>query len=277
MNKKRLTSSKKRINDKRTKREFSDLVAIMRKLRSPKGCPWDRKQTHLSIRESLVEETYELIDAINDNDKPHIIEELGDLLLHVVFHAEIGRGKGQFDISDVIETICAKLVRRHPHVFGNVRADNAEAVVLNWEAIKAKEKAGLERKNLMDRVPRAQPAMLRTKKILDIAYKEGFKWRNRNDLERKLHEEVEEFLADIRHGKRGVKLEDEFGDILFVLVNLAREKGIDPESSLNKANKKFVLRFNHIEDHLRKEGKKIRETSFERLLGMWQLAKKRHK
>jgi tetrapyrrole methylase family protein/MazG family protein len=276
MSRKTKIRSRKGKRGKPEKRDFYDLVDIMRKLRSPQGCPWDREQTHSSIRESLLEEAYELIDAINENNRDHIVEELGDLLLHVVFHAEIGRGEGQFEIADVIESICAKLIRRHPHVFGNVRADNAGEVVRNWELIKAKEKAGLERKNLMDRVPRSQPAILSAKKILDIAYKEGFRWRDRRDLGRKLHEEVDEFLEDIRKGRKNAELEDEFGDILFVLVNIARENGIDPESALRKANRKFVLRFNHIENSLRKEGKRIRQTSFEKLLKMWQLAKRQY-
>ncbi len=255
---------------------FQDLVQIMKKLRSPKGCPWDKKQTHHSIRESLVEETYELIDAIDDNDMDHIKEELGDLLLHVVFHAEIERGKKTFSIDDVTDTICRKLIRRHPHVFMKRKVKSVDDVIRNWDEIKSQEKAGKERRNHLDRIPRSLPPMSKTKKILDIAYKEGFRWKHPSDLEKKIHEEVEEFLTDIRKKKKPLELEDEFGDIMFVLVNIAREKGVDPESALNKANRKFTRRFNHVEDELRKKGKKIRDSDFDTLLSLWKKAKKKH-
>ena len=259
------------------KMKFDDLVSIMKKLRSPKGCPWDRKQTHLSIRESLIEETYELIDAINDNDMSHIKEELGDILLHIVFHAEIERAKGKFTIDDVTDAICQKLIRRHPHVFKNQKINGVSDVLKNWDEIKSGEKVGKERKFLMDRIPRSMPAVHRTKKILQIAYKEGFRWKHSSDLDSKLREEIGEFLVDVKKRRKPAELEEEFGDILFVLVNMAREKEIDPESALNKANGKFIRRFNFIEETLKKKGSKIRNTDFTILLELWKKAKKHHK
>ncbi len=259
------------------KMKFDDLVSIMKKLRSPAGCPWDKKQSHLSIRESLIEETYELIDAINDNNIEHIKEELGDILLHVVFHAEIERAKKRFTIDDVTDAICQKLIRRHPHVFKNQKINGVQDVVDNWDRIKSEEKAGKERHFLMDRIPHSMPAVHKTKKILQVAYKEGFQWKHSSDLDSKLREEIEEFLVDVKKHRKPVDLEEEFGDILFVLVNIAREKKIDPESALNKANGKFIRRFNYIEDFLKKRGSKISNTDFSVLLKLWKKAKKKHK
>lgn len=251
---------------------INDLKKIIRKLRAPGGCPWDRKQTHASLRDNLVEETYEVIDAINKKDKEGLKEELGDLLLHIVFHADIEKEKDNFNFNDVTDMICRKLIRRHPHVFGNTRVDGVNDVIKNWEEIKSAEKK--DRKYLTDGIPDSMAAVPKAKKILNIAYKEGFRWKKTAPIMRKLREEIREFKADIRKGKKGKALEDEFGDMMFVLLILARQYEIDAESALQKANKKFVRRFNYIEKELKLKGRTMKESELKEMLEFWVRAKK---
>lgn len=251
------------------------LLGIMSRLYGPGGCPWDREQTHSSLRRYLVEETFEFIDAVDRKDAEQMKDELGDILLQVVFHAEIERRKGTFDFDDVADAIVRKLVRRHPHVFGTGKVRGPADVLRNWEEIKKGEKAGRERRFLMDKVPRSLPPLARCRKILDTAYKAGFTWKKPGDVPKKLREEVGEFLANLRRRAPQAELEKEFGDILFVLVNLARDRGVDPELALNRTNDKFIRRFNHVEAELGRANRKFRDARFEELLSLYRKAKAR--
>ena len=245
----------------------------MSRLYGPGGCPWDRKQTHASLRPYLIEEVFEFIDAVDRGDAGHMKDELGDILLQIVFHAEIERRKGGFDFNDVAEAISRKLVRRHPHVYGAQKVRGAADVLRNWDEIKKAEKANRHRRYLMDKVPRSLPPLARCRKILDTAYKAGFKWKKPADVPRKLREEVGEFLANIRNRTSKAELEKEFGDILFVLVNIARDRGVDPELALNRTNNKFIGRFNRVEAELVRRKKKFGDARFEELLALYKKAK----
>ncbi|WP_071458818.1 bifunctional methyltransferase/pyrophosphohydrolase YabN [Bacillus massilinigeriensis] len=254
-------------------REFSTLRKIIRTLRGPEGCPWDRKQTHVSLKKYLIEEAYELIDAIDSGDIDNMIEELGDVLLQVMLHSQIGDDDGYFSIEDVIESISEKMVRRHPHVFGNVSVENEEEVLKNWEEIKAEEK-GDTKKSLLDGVGKGLPRTLAAYELQKEAAKTGFDWPDIAPVLDKLQEEVSEFNEEASKGDNPAALELEYGDMLFVLVNLGRHYGINPEEALNKANRKFVQRFAHIEKRVRESGKDFHDFSLEELDTFWDEAKK---
>lgn len=234
-----------------------------------KECPWDRKQTHESIKDLMVEEIYEAIEAIDNNDPDELRKELGDLLLHVVFQTEIARESGRFDIGDVIWTIQEKLIRRHPHVFEDTDADDSEAVKRNWEDLKMKEG---ERKSVLQGVPGTLPALIKAYRMQDKAAGVGFDWKSWQLAWPKLQEEIEEFRQAAEKGSEEERTE-EFGDLLFSMVNVGRLMGINAEDALRMTNRKFKYRFQHIEKVINGEGKKLRDTSLEEMDRIWDAAK----
>ena len=250
---------------------FERLRALMDRLRDPGGCPWDRKQTLADLRSYVLEEAYEVVEAIDLGDHDGLREELGDLLLQVLFIARVESEEDRFDVDDVITAIHDKLVRRHPHIFGDARAESADEVLRQWEQIKRDERADPER-SALDGVPRALPALLRAGRLSTKAALTGFDWSHDDDLAAKLREEVEEFLQETPGDDREA-MEREMGDILFVLANFARRWGVDPEAALQRTSDRFVSRFGHIEAVLRRQGKKLEETSLDEMEALWQEAK----
>jgi XTP/dITP diphosphohydrolase len=220
---------------------FKRLLKIMDELRE--GCPWDRKQTFESLRSLTVEETYELADAILDKDRDDIKEEIGDILLHMVFYSLLGEEEGAFDISDSLNGICEKLIRRHPHIYGDVKVADEDEVKRNWEMIKMSE----GKKSVLSGVPRSLPAMVKAYRMQDKTKQVGFEWENEGQVWEKVEEEIGEFKAVLEASRDQERLEDEFGDIMFSLINYARYIGIDPELALEKVNRKFKRRFEYIE------------------------------
>src|SRR4051812_37701147 len=239
---------------------LSDLLAIMAKLRAPDGCPWDRKQTHSSLLNYLIEESYEFIDAVEAGDKANMREELGDVLLQVVFHAQLAQEAGDFDFAAVVQAIADKLVRRHPHVFGEVKLENAEAVEVKWAEIKREEKgaagADTDAKGGLGEVPKHLPALLKAEKLQKRASGHGFDWPDWKGPAAKIREELIELEAEADATERDQdRIEDEFGDLLFAAVNLGRFFKLDPERALARANRKFTARYGMMEEMARKEGK----------------------
>ena len=262
--------------------KFERLVDIMARLRGPDGCPWDRKQDLESLKPMLIEEVYEVIDAVDNQDYEGLAEELGDLLLHVVFHAQLGREMNEFGIDDVIDGICDKLIRRHPHVFGNEQAGDADEVVKQWEAIKAREKSEKSRdssQSVLHDIPAKLPALHEAHKISSRVARAGFDWPEIDRVFDKLHEEIQELREAIAlppGNQAREALEDELGDALFVMVNIARFLKIDSESALKRANRKFRARFQFIERELAGEGKTLEESSLAEMEAIWQRAKELH-
>lgn len=244
---------------------------VMARLRSPGGCVWDIEQTHRSLRRNLIEEVYEVIEAIDLENPALLCEELGDLLLQVVFHARMAEEAGDFSMQDVVDGISKKLVRRHPHVFGDVSVKDAGEVVLNWDAIKKKEKAG-ERKYALDGVPKDLPALSRAAKLQAKASKVGFDWDNAAPVWEKIKEEIAEFKEAVE-SKDQKAMEEEFGDILFSFVNLSRMLGIDPEVALSGTNRKFYRRFSYVESAVLKSGFRWEDMSLESLDRLWNESK----
>ena len=262
-------------NNDKACHEFQKLVDIMKRLRNvDNGCPWDLKQTHTSIRPYLIEETYEVVDAIDSNDMAKLKEELGDLLLQIVFHSQIESENSVFAISDVIQHINEKMIRRHPHIFGNISAPDAETVLKNWEEIKKTE--GQQRNSLLDGIPRHMPALLKARRIQERASTVGFDWGSIKPVIDKINEEINEFMA-VYETDQPDSVEDELGDIFFALVNLCRFSQVDPEKALNRTNDKFIKRFQVIEKELEKQGKKFSETTLEEMDEIWNQAKKIYK
>jgi MazG family protein len=253
---------------------FQRLVEIMARLRSPDGCPWDREQNFDTIKPYLLEETYEVMDAIDARDWPALAGELGDLLLQSVFFAQMASEQGTFRIEDSLDAINDKLIRRHPHVFGDATANTADDVKKRWDEIKAEEKKdrGEENGNLLDSVLRALPALVEAQQISSRAARVGFDWENADQVIAKLHEELAE-LGEARDAAAPDELENEIGDLLFVLVNLARFVQVDPEQALRKSNAKFRRRFGHVEERLREQGKPLQESSIQEMEALWQEAK----
>lgn len=271
------------------KYSFEDLVKIMATLRSENGCPWDRKQTHQSLLPYLVEETHEFIDAAQAEDMVHMAEELGDVLFQVVFHAQVAKDNGNFCIDDVVQGICEKMIRRHPHVFGDVKVENeSEFLDVNnpnglrsrWETIKAAEKnnQGMAGKSAMDKVSRSMPTLARAQEIQRRAAKVGFDWIEAEPVFNKAVEEFSEFRSEMQaasaENPNVDRMEDEFGDILFSLVNVARHCGFNAALALERANSKFEKRFRVVEQLARAEGKEMQEETPERLQELWREAKK---
>ncbi|MBL0008899.1 MAG: nucleoside triphosphate pyrophosphohydrolase [Saprospiraceae bacterium] len=243
---------------------FGRLLKIMDELREQ--CPWDKKQDIHSLRNLTIEETYELADAILKEDWKGIGEELGDLLLHIVFYARIGKEQGQFDIGSVIEQICEKLIRRHPHIYGDIQVSGEEEVKRNWETIKM----GEGKKSVLSGVPDSLPAMIKAYRMQDKTRQVGFEWENAQQVWAKVEEEIEEFKEIVQLNGSKEALEDEFGDILFSLINFARYKGIDPETSLERVNLKFKRRFEYIES---RAPKPLKEMTLGEMDALWDEAK----
>jgi len=247
---------------------MEDLIEVVRRLRAPDGCPWDREQTHYTLRPNMLEEAYEAVDAIDDNDIPHLKEELGDVLLQVLLHSQIADDNGEFNIEDVALELKNKLIHRHPHVFGSAKIDNADDVLNAWDKLKAEEKT--ERKSAMDGLSNSQAALIAAQKISKRAVKQGFEWDNENSLYDCIKSEFEEFKQAKEEGDK-LHMEEEFGDILFAVVNLARWNKIDAEQALLKANKKFVKRFRKMEELAQKP---LCEYSLDEYDKLWRAAKK---
>lgn len=245
---------------------FNRLLDIMDDLREK--CPWDKKQTLESLRHLTIEETYELGDAILNNDKEEIKKELGDLLLHIVFYAKIGSETKDFDISDVTNSICDKLINRHPHIYGDVVVANEEEVKQNWEKLKLKE----GKKSVLEGVPNSLPALVKASRIQDKAKGVGFDWEEKSQVWEKVQEELTEFHAEIEKGEHS-KMEEEFGDVLFSLINYARFLNINPEDALEKTNKKFIKRFQYLENQAEKIGKPLSEMTLAEMDVFWNEAK----
>jgi MazG family protein len=257
-------------------KKFEQLVSIMARLRAPGGCPWDREQTFDTIKPFLLEETYEVMQAIDARDWPELAEELGDLLLQVVFFSQMAADAGHFTVEDPIDGINAKLIRRHPHVFAGETAETEGDVRKLWGEIKAKEKAkkGTSEAGLLDSVPRALPALVEAQQIASRAAGAGFDWPDIRGVLAKLDEERREFEAVMETGEHPA-IEDEIGDLLFVIVNLARFVKVDPEQALRRTNAKFRSRFAHVEQGIAGRGRKFAETSIDEMEELWQEAKRK--
>ena len=253
---------------------YADFVAIVKQLR--RDCPWDREQTHESVKHLLIEEAYEVVEAIDEEDWDALKKELGDIFLHVLFHSNIAEENGTFTLSDVIEAETEKLVRRHPHVFGDVDASDSEAVAKNWEQIKLEERdedEPDEAPSVLDGVPRHLPALLRAYRMQEKAAGVGFDFQTREDAWAKVEEEAAEFRETIDEDADAAAQEDEFGDVLFALVNYARLAGINPENALRGTNDKFVHRFQYIERQLAARGQSVAEVSLAEADTLWNEAK----
>lgn len=251
---------------------FGRLLDVLDELRVK--CPWNRKQTNESLRPNTIEEVYELCDALMKKDTPNICKELGDVLLHVVFYAKIGSETGDFDIKDVCDRLCDKLIFRHPHVFGEVKADTDEQVSENWEQIKLKEKGG--NKSVLSGVPEALPSLIKSYRIQDKARNVGFDWEEREQVWDKVKEEITEFEAEVAHMDRD-KAEAEFGDLMFSLVNAARLYKINPDNALERTNQKFIRRFNYLEEHTLKQGRNLTDMTLEEMDAIWNEAKEKER
>ncbi len=251
---------------------FERLLDVMDELRAK--CPWDSKQTFQSIRPNTIEETYELCDALAKNDLPNIKKELGDVLLHIVFYSKIASETNDFDIADVCNTLCDKLIFRHPHVFGDVNAENAGQVETNWERIKMKEKDG--NKSVLAGVPSALPSLIKAYRIQDKARNVGFDWAEREQVWGKVKEEFEELMVEIKN-MDPKKQEEEFGDLLFSLINAARLYKINPDNALESTNAKFIRRFNYLEENTIKKGIDLKSMSLDDMNTIWNEAKQLEK
>jgi len=250
-------------------KEFGRLLEIMTELRAK--CPWDKEQTFETLRTLTIEETYELADAIIKDDKKEIRKELGDILLHIVFYAEMGSETGDFDIYDVCKGLCEKLIYRHPHIFADVEANNSETVMQNWEQLKLKEKGG--NKSVLSGVPVSLPAMIKAHRIQDKARSVGFDWEEREQVWGKVQEEIDEFKAEVAAMDKD-KMEAEFGDLLFSLINAARLYDINPENALERTNRKFISRFNYLESKTITQGRDLKTMTLAEMDEIWEEAKK---
>ncbi len=247
---------------------FGRLLDIMDELRAK--CPWDKEQTNESLRANTIEETYELAEAIIDDNDKEIKKELGDLLLHIVFYAKIGEEKHAFDIADVCNAICEKLIFRHPHVFGETEADSARSVEKSWEEIKLKEKGG--NKTVLEGVPSSLPSLVKAYRIQDKARNAGFDWNKRGDVWAKVKEEIAELETEIEQ-LDAENTEKEFGDVLFSIINAARLYRVNPDNALERTNKKFIHRFNYLEKTAGRKGKLLKEMTLDEMEEIWQEAK----
>ncbi len=247
---------------------FDRLLTVMAELREK--CPWDRKQTFESLRPNTIEETYELTSAILKHDMNDICKELGDVLLHVVFYAQMGSETGDFDIADVCNAICDKLIFRHPHVYGEVNAETADIVTQNWEQLKLKEKDG--NKTVLAGVPETLPALIKAYRIQDKARNAGFDWEEREQVWDKVQEEIREFQTEI-DAMDADKMEGEFGDLMFSLINAARLYKINPDNALERTNRKFIKRFTYLEQKAKEQGRALTEMTLAEMEAIWQEAK----
>jgi len=253
------------------KRSFAELVALMTTLRGPGGCPWDREQTLATLKPFIVEEAYEVVEAIDNEDRAALMEELGDFLLQAVFAAEIAREERSFDIDDVIAAIYNKLVRRHPHVFGDVEANDAEQVLVNWEKLKNEERKA-ENKSVLAGVPQSLPALLKASRLTEKAARVGFDWRRASDVFAKIDEEVRE-LREAVDGNDPQHIHEEIGDLLFSIANIARKLDVNAEEALQSANRKFARRFESMERSVRADGRNLDQLTLEQMDALWDEAK----
>lgn len=255
------------MEDKRLK-ATARLLEVMNTLR--RECPWDREQTFESLRSNTIEETYELADAITDHNLEGIKEELGDLLLHVVFYSKLGEEEGAFDFGDVANALCDKLIYRHPHVYGDIHANTPAEVMANWEALKLRKKN--RKSGTLGGVPRSLPALVKAYRMGEKAAGAGFDWEHKEDVWAKVKEEISEVEAEMKSGRKE-DLEGEFGDLFFALVNAARLYGVDPESALARTNNKFMHRFNYMEEQAAAQGHTLHEMTLDQMEALWQQAK----
>jgi len=252
---------------------FTELIDIMARLRGEDGCPWDREQTSESIKPYLIEETYEVLEAIDEQDPAKLKEELGDLMLQVVFHAQMAEEAGTFSVSDVLAGINGKLIRRHPHVFGDVKAETAQEVLFNWEQIKQTERRQAKgQASLLDGVPREMPALLRARRLQEKASRIGFDWKEAQEVFLKVEEELGELRAAMQ-GQAADRVEAELGDLLFALVNLSRFLAVNPEEALRKTIARFIARFRFIEEELARRGRSMRQATLAEMDALWAEAK----
>lgn len=271
-------SLKIEVKDKKMSHPIEQLEQIMAQLRDPEnGCPWDKKQTFASVVPYTIEETYEVVDAIHNQDWPNLKEELGDLLFQVIFYSQIAKEQDLFDFSEVVEAVNEKLTRRHPHVFSDTKFENEAQINANWEAEKAKEnaKAGKTQQSILDSIPQSFPSLLRATKIQKKCAKYGFDWDSLGPVVDKVHEEIDEVMEEaLQINPDFTRVEDEMGDLLFATVNLARYLKTDPEVALNKANRKFSRRFQAIEAMVAENEKQLTDFSLDELDAMWNEVKK---
>ena len=247
---------------------FNTFVEIIARLRAPDGCPWDKEQTHQSLRENMLSETYEVLEALDKGEAAELCEELGDLLLQIVLHAQIAKDAKEFEISDVIKGIATKIIRRHPHIFGAKKVKDAKEVMHNWEIIKKQEKA--EDRSILEGVPKEMPALAYAYEISRRAVRVGFEWADLQGVIDKVHEEI----GEIKEAKSKEEKTDEIGDLLFTLVNFARWEGVDPEVALREANRKFYRRFTKVEKLAGKKGRELQKLSLKEWDDLWEEAKK---
>lgn len=257
------------MNKEKTEKSFTKLLNIVRQLRGPDGCPWDKEQTHKSLLPYFLEEAYEVIEGVEAGDMNSLKEELGDVLLHVVFQADIAQKNSEFTIEDSLNHVNEKLVRRHPHVFGDKKADAAFHAKQNWESAKHKEK---KRKSRLDGVPKTLPALTRAQRLQEKASYTGFDWEKIGQVWDKIHEEIQELKEAQSNGNKS-HIEEEIGDVIFSIVNLARFLNISAESALRNTNRKFVTRFKDVETELKKRGKEVEDSNLEEMDEIWNTVK----
>ncbi|HKZ46088.1 MAG TPA: nucleoside triphosphate pyrophosphohydrolase [Thermodesulfobacteriota bacterium] len=260
----------------KNKEGLPKLVAIMQRLRGPKGCPWDKEQTMESLIPFIVEEAYEVIGAIDAKSPEMLKEELGDLLFQIIFMCQLAREKGDFDIEDVMALSAEKMIRRHPHVFGKTKAKTSKDVLKHWSRIKKQEKDGKKRKGYLSDIPEHLPALLKAHKVTEKAAEAGFDWSDIKEVFEKVEEEIAEFKAELKKGNIQ-RMEAEFGDLIFALVNVGRFIEINPEEALRKTIARFITRFHYIEDKLIKKGKALNNASIEEMENFWKEAKLKEK
>lgn len=253
--------------------DIGDLLEIIKVLRAPGGCPWDAEQTHTSIKKNFIEETYEVVEAINKNNSDMLREELGDVLLQIVMHTEMEREQGGFCFEDVVDEVVKKLVARHPHVFGDVVAENSSQALESWNEAKSRLKGEKNKTQSMQSVPRELPALMRAQKVQHKASKAGFDWRSAHGAFDKLYEEINELKIAMNQGDSSL-VEDEFGDVLFSCVNIARFINVDSEEALTKSTDKFISRFSSVEQMAREKGIDMKSSSLQVLDELWDNAKK---
>ena len=258
----------------RGREAFARLLEVVARLRGPDGCPWDREQTHESLTPYVIEEAHEVVEAIHEGDPALLCTELGDLLLQVVLHAQVAADRSAFDAADVCEALVAKLVRRHPHVFGQERAETAQDVTQRWERFKADERKGKgDASGVLDGVPKTLPALLKAQRLTEKAGRVGFDWKDAKDVMGKLREELGELEREVEAGDRA-QAAREFGDLLFVMANCARHLSIDAEGALQASNAKFIRRFEHVERRLREQGRTPHDTPLVEMDALWDEAKR---
>lgn len=252
--------------------DINDLISIIALLRTPQGCPWDREQTHESIKKNFIEETYEVVEAINKHSVEGLREELGDVLMQVALHCQMESECNNFDFNDVCNELCQKLVIRHPHVFGDVKAENTQDALKSWDSVKQQTKGYKSRYQSMVSVPIELPALMRAQKVQEKASKAGFDWRDKDGAISKINEEINELLNAVEHNSQP-EIEDEFGDLLFSCVNVSRFLNVDSEEALKKATDKFIKRFQIVEKLADEKGISMKESSLEELDMLWDKAK----